>query len=476
MEEKNKMCENCARYEEQKMDILFRVMDDENDVTLTDRKGIVLRVSDSYEKHYAVSMDEIVGKSVYDLEKQGIFKPSVTAIVLQKKRKVTIMQKNKTGDNILTTGVPVFDDSANIQYVISFNAIDIAGMTTLLEKYEKLSELLQKYNTEINYLRMKDLKDKELVSKSKPMADIRQLVSQVADTNANVLITGETGVGKSMIAKMIHRYSGRVKGPFVEINCGTIPTSLIESELFGYEKGAFTGADNKGKHGKIELANNGTLFLDEIGELSVNMQIKLLQVIQEKVIIRIGGLEKTNVDFRLIAATNRDLKKDIKANLFREDLYYRLNVIPLHIPPLRERKEDVTPLVLNFLEQFNKKYKKDISLSVEVYEVLEQQKWPGNIRQVENLIERLVVTAKENFLKLEDLPGDIEVGNLKENIRTEGLLCEMINEYEKVIFINAFKKYKTSIAVGKALGISQSTAARKLREYIPGYAFENRKI
>jgi len=470
------MCENCARYEEQKMDILFRVMDDENDVTLTDRKGIVLRVSDSYEKHYAVSMDEIVGKSVYDLEKQGIFKPSVTAIVLQKKRKVTIMQKNKTGDNILTTGVPVFDDSANIQYVISFNAIDIAGMTTLLEKYEKLSELLQKYNTEINYLRMKDLKDKELVSKSKPMADIRQLVSQVADTNANVLITGETGVGKSMIAKMIHRYSGRVKGPFVEINCGTIPTSLIESELFGYEKGAFTGADNKGKHGKIELANNGTLFLDEIGELSVNMQIKLLQVIQEKVIIRIGGLEKTNVDFRLIAATNRDLKKDIKANLFREDLYYRLNVIPLHIPPLRERKEDVTPLVLNFLEQFNKKYKKDISLSVEVYEVLEQQKWPGNIRQVENLIERLVVTAKENFLKLEDLPGDIEVGNLKENIRTEGLLCEMINEYEKVIFINAFKKYKTSIAVGKALGISQSTAARKLREYIPGYAFENRKI
>ncbi len=470
MDDSNQSCEKCIQGEENKMDILFRVMDKENDVTLTDGKGMVLRVSDSYEEHYGVMKNEIVGKSVFELERQGIFKPSITAIVLKEKRKATIMQKNKAGHSILTTGVPIFDDAGNIEYVISFNSIDIAGMTTLQKKYDKLNELLQEYNSEINQLRMREINDRELITKSKLMTDIKELVLTIADTSANVLITGETGVGKSMIAKMLHQNSSRVDEPFIEINCGTIPASLIESELFGYERGAFTGANTKGKLGKIELANRGTLFLDEIGELPNNIQIKLLQVIQEKVIMRIGGLSKIDVDFRLIAATNRDLKKDIKENLFREDLYYRLNVIPLHIPPLRERPEDITPLVLSFLERFNKKYKKNISLAPEVFEVLEQQNWPGNIRQVENLVERLVVTQKRNLIKIQDMPDYIDVGSFRKNISLDGSLSEMTDAYEKVIFENAFKKYKTSVRVGKALGISQSTAARKLRKYLPGYA------
>lgn len=466
---KKGLCDHCDIYEKEKMDILFQVMDNENDVTLTDGEGIVIRVSDSYEEHYGVTRDEVIGKSVFTLERQGIFKPSVTAVVLEKKRKATILQKNKIGESILATGVPIFDDAGEIQYVISFNSFDIANMTSLHEKYVKLTELMREYNAEINQLQMKEINNKELVTKSRHIAGVFEMISQIADTSANVLITGETGVGKSMIAKIIHQKSGRVDGPFIEINCGTIPENLIESELFGYEKGSFTGANTKGKIGKIELARGGTLFLDEIGELPLNMQIKLLEVIQEKAITRIGGLESIDVDFRLIAATNHDLKKNIRENLFREDLYYRLNVIPIQILPLRERPEDIAPLVQSFLAQFNRKYNREISLAPEVYDVLEEQIWPGNIRQIENLVERLVIMANRSRIGPEDLPDDIDLNVHNNKMEVKGSLDEMIEEYERNIFTNAFKTYKTSVAVGNALGISQTTAARRLRKYVPNY-------
>jgi transcriptional regulator with PAS, ATPase and Fis domain len=404
---KKSLCDQCDIYEQEKMDILFRVMDNENDVTLTDGRGVVIRVSDSYEKHYGVTMEEIIGKSIFDLEGQGIFKPSVTAVVLEKKCKATLLQKNQRGESILTTGVPILDDAGEIQYVISFNSIDIAGMTTLHEKYVKLDELLKEYNAEINQLQMQDLSDKVLVAKSKHMENIYELISHVADTNANVLITGETGVGKSMIAKIIHRKSGRAEGPFIPINCGAIPENLIESELFGYEKGSFTGANEKGKAGRVELAGGGTLFLDEIGELPLSMQTKLLEMIQDKAITRVGGFQKTEVDFRLIAATNHDLKRAVREKRFREDLYYRLNVIPVQILPLRERPEDIGPLVSAFLDQFNRKYARAVTLAPAVFDLLEKQEWPGNIRQIENFMERLVIMVKSDQVGPEDLPDDI---------------------------------------------------------------------
>jgi len=452
------------------MDILFQVMDNENDVTLTDGAGIILRVSDSYEEHFGVTKDYVQGRSVYELEEEGVFKPSVTSVVLKEKRKATIMQTNLKGHNVLTTGVPIFDDDGEIGYVISFNSIDIANVTTIFDEYEKLCELLLNYNNEIHQLRMKEISDKQFVAKSKVMMDIYELISQVADTDANVLITGETGVGKSVVAKIIHETSKRSKGPLIEINGGTIPPNLIESELFGYEKGSFTGADIKGKIGKIELANGGTLLLDEIGELPLDMQIKFLHTIQDKSITRIGGLKKIKVDFRLIAATNKDLKQSIKSNTFREDLYYRLNVIPIHIPPLRDRQADIVPLIISFLGKFNKQYNKSVTFSSDLYSLLEKQTWPGNIRQVENLVERLVVTSKDNNVNIDDLPADMETNIFSGNINYNGVLNDMLSEYEKAIFINAFKKYKTSIAIGKKLGISQTTAARKLRKYVPHYS------
>lgn len=471
MEHKNCICSACKDRDEcrnGKSDIIFRVMDGENDVTLTDGNGVVLRVSDSYELHYGVSIDEVVGESVYDLEKRGIFRPSVTVSVLKERKKVTLLQENKMGETVLTTGVPIFDEAENIEYVISFNSIDIAGMTTLYDKYEKLNGIMQEYNTQLQYLKMKDLQDNAFITRSKSMSDINELILQVADIDANVLVTGETGVGKSMVAKILHGISNRADGPFVEINCGAIPPTLIESELFGYEKGAFTGANSKGKAGKIELANGGILFLDEIGELPLDLQIKLLHVIQQKVISRVGGLEKINVDFRLVTATNKDLEKAVKSGEFREDLYYRINVIAVNIPPLRERRDDIIPLINNFLKKFNALYKKKLVVSHKAMAMLEAYDWPGNIRQVENFVERLVVTFKNKMVEEDDLPKEFS-GTRVRNISYNNSLSDMLDTFEKEIFINAFQKYKTSVAVGKALDISQTTAARKLRKYIPEY-------
>ena len=470
----NCICEQCGNRNQchkDRMDIIFRIMDNENDVTLTDGDGIVLRVSDSYEKHYAVDKDEIIGKSVYELEKQGVFKPSVTVAVLEARKKVTLMQTNKKGEKVLTTGVPILDEAGDVEYIISFNSIDIADVTTLYDNYSKLTELMREYTAEIQHLKMKELEDKSLIAKSKEMSDIHDLVLQVAGIDANVLITGETGVGKSMVAKVLHQASNRSEGPFVEINCGTIPPTLIESELFGYERGAFTGASNKGKLGKIELANGGTLFLDEIGELPLDMQIKILQVIQQKVINRIGSLEKIKVDFRLVAASNKELEKAIKQGEFREDLYYRLSVIDINIPPLRERRDDIIPLILNFIESFNAQYQRELTMSSGALMLMESYDWPGNIRQVENFIERLVVTFKEKTVEADDLPKEFQNGQKKNLNLNNHSLSNMLEEYEKEIFVNALEKYKTSVAIGRALGISQTTAARKLRKYIPNYVY-----
>jgi len=453
----------------EQIELLFQVMDNENDVTLTDGKGVILRVSDSYSSHFAVEKEDVVGKTVYEMEEYGVFRPSVTARVLKEKRKVTLLQTTKTGEKVLTTGVPIFADDGEIEYVISFNSIYIADMTTIDQQYAKLNELMAEYNSELNRLRSRENFDRELVAKSKGMENVREIISQIADTDANVLITGETGTGKSMIARIIHKGSGRAEMPFVDINCGVIPESLIESELFGYERGSFTGASNRGKLGKIELANTGTLFLDEIGELPLSMQLRFLQVTQERTITKIGGLDKIGVDFRLIAATNHDLKKDVSSGAFREDLYYRLNVIPIHIPPLRERPEDMVHLVTLFLKRFNRKYKRDVELSSDAFDLLQAQTWPGNIRQVENQIERIVITSKDPLVRPENLPKDIESTDIYRRAHENCSLRENMEEYERMIFLKAYERHKTSVSVAEALGVSQATAARRLRKYVPDY-------
>lgn len=304
-----------------------------------------------------------------------------------------------------------------------------------------------------------------VVGSSKELQALFDLIEKVADTDANLLLTGETGVGKSMFAKIIHEASNRKNDTFVEINCANIHDNLIESELFGYEEGAFTGANVGGKVGKIEMANNGTLFLDEITEMPLEMQQKFLEAIQHKRIARIGGTKYIDLDFRLITATNRDLEERVQQGKFREDLYYRINVIPMNIPPLRHRESDIISLVLHFTRQNNGKYNLSKSFSKEVMQLFCRYAWPGNVRELENLVERMILTSAGDVIERKELPLYLQqLDRLSEKKNTS--LKESLEFYEKNIILEAYSKYKTSVLVGEKLGISQTSAARKIRKYL----------
>ena len=308
-----------------------------DDMMLSDADGIILRVSENYERNFGFTHDSIVGKSAFDLEANGTFRPCITAEVIRQKKKITATQTiNHTHKNVMTVGIPLFDQNGVLKYAVCFNTVSMEQINTIQQNYRHLQDSLQQYTQEIAELRLRATAT-DLVVKSPAMQRLWTLILNTANTKANILITGETGVGKSAVAKAIHAISNRANGPFIEVNCAVLHENLIESELFGYEKGAFTGAASAGKIGKIELANHGTLFLDEIGELPPHIQSKLLQLIQEKTIERVSGTKRIELDFRLLVATNRNLEEEVQRGLFRSDLFYRLNVIRVHIPPLRQR-------------------------------------------------------------------------------------------------------------------------------------------
>lgn len=300
-----------------------------------------------------------------------------------------------------------------------------------------------------------------IIGQSKIMRDIMYLVKRISLSAANVLITGESGTGKTLFAKIIHHLSPRRKKPFVIVNCSAIPETLLEAELFGYEKGAFTGAYTS-KKGKFELAQGGTIFLDEIGDLSLSIQPKLLRVIQEKEFEKLGKEEPQKVDVRIISATNRNLEELIKVGLFREDLYYRLNVITLHLPPLRERKEDISNLVEYFLHRFNLQYEKEVTLSAEVMEVFYKYNWPGNVRELQNLMERLVILC-DRVITLKDLPSYLIQ---PEGTMAGGQIASPIEKSEKEEIIRALEKtgYVKSRAA-KLLGLTLRQLDYRIKKY-----------
>ena len=304
-------------------------------------------------------------------------------------------------------------------------------------------------------------KDK-IILKSESMKQVVKLAIKVARVDSSVLITGETGVGKEVLARVVHKHSCRVNGPFIKLNCGAIQAELVESELFGYEAGAFTGARREGKLGLIQLADGGTLFLDEIGDLPLNLQVKFLRVLQEREIQRVGGVETKEVDFRLIAATNKSLQDLVKQKKFREDLFYRLDVVPMTIPPLRERKEDILPLALFFLNKFGQRYGLSMRISPEVIEVLLNNDWPGNVRELENTIERLLVTGDTDVAPdhlIHKSSSSKDYGKSCLNLR------DILDETEKHLILQAFEQCKTTREMAEVLGISQSTVVKKMRKY-----------
>lgn len=444
-----------------------------DNIVITDGQGIVLRSSPNCQEIYGKNVQYLIGKTVHDLQKEDIFKPSVTLQVLNEKKEVQVMQRTNTGRIVMATGIPVFDNDKNIIRVISFSH-DLTEIEQMNADYEQLQIKMKHYETEIEELRTKDTNIDGIVIQSTAMKKIWHLIRRMAASDANVVLYGETGVGKSVFARALHKKSDRSKNAFIEVNCGAIPENLFESELFGYEQGAFTGASQKGKLGLIELAHQGTLFLDEIAEISLDHQVKLLKVLEEKVVTRVGGSTAIEVDFRLVTATNRNLSDMVKSGTFREDLYYRLNVIPIDIPALRDRKEDIYHLVHYYLTYFNEKYQTDKVLSTSTIDVLQQYNWPGNVRELENLIERLIVTCDQQTIHPMELPFKhqnrspiTEQGNdVLEAFEQQGMtLKEHIQQVEKEWLQRAYRQYKTTYEMADYLGISQATVVRRLKKY-----------
>jgi Transcriptional regulator containing PAS, AAA-type ATPase, and DNA-binding domains len=297
------------------------------------------------------------------------------------------------------------------------------------------------------------------------MQELLKTALRLSQVDSTVLLLGESGVGKEVIATTIHARSHRKEGPFIAVNCGAIPADLLESELFGYEKGAFTGANREGKSGMFELANGGTLFLDEIGDLPKDFQVKLLRAIQEREIMRVGGSKPRPINVRIIAATNHDLENLVREGKFREDLYFRLNVVPLDIPPLRERKEDIIPLIYSFKNKFSKAYEINKDIMPEVYDILLQYQWPGNVRELENVIERLMVTTTGDTIGINDIPKHL-INYTPDNhpeIKVQGIipLKEAVNTVERQLITNALKQFGSTYKAARVLQVDQSTIVRK---------------
>ncbi|MDR1043311.1 MAG: sigma 54-interacting transcriptional regulator [Clostridiales Family XIII bacterium] len=419
-------------------------------IYITDENGMTQRVNKAFEESTGINREAVRDKNVLALEEEGYFRPSVYGIVIKEKRTISFLQKGK-GWTAIATGAPVCDENGKIYRVIS-NARD-------LDEIKKITTYMESSPVEEG-----EDEDEFIVAESKEMKQVLDTAKQVADVDSNVLISGESGVGKGVVARYIHRHSHRKGEAFVEINCGAIPDNLLESELFGYEGGAFTGADKKGKIGLIELADKGTLFLDEIGELPMMLQVKLLNFLQSRNITRVGGTKERALDVRVVAATNRDLSTMVAEGLFRDDLFYRLHVVPIFIPPLRERPEDIYPAAQYFARKYMKRYNKEIEVSDESLSSLLHHRWMGNMRELENYMERMVVMSNS-----EDIPRNMEQPENhrpKDSTVNHMTIAEMLERYEAEIVRTAYNDNPTTYKLAEALGISQPSASRKIKKYI----------
>lgn len=449
---------------------LEHILDNSYDgVAIANRDGITEQVNKAWDRLTGLKREDVIGVPLNQLVKKGYFSDSVTMKIINTNRPTTIFQKMKSGKQAVMTGSPIFDKEGNLHKVI-INIRDITELYQLKKTLENKNILAEKYKAEITLVRLKQNNEESIIAESKIMRDVIDLSARVARVESTVSLSGESGVGKGVIARFIHQHSERSEQPFITINCGAIPPELLESELFGYVGGAFTGASSKGKIGMFELANNGTLFLDEIGEIPLNLQVKLLHVLQEKEVNRVGGTSSKKLNIRIISATNKDLLSLIDKGEFREDLYYRLSVVPLLIPPLRSRKEDITPLVAHYLSLYNKKYSMHKSVSSDLMNVMQEYDWPGNIRELSNMIERMMVTTHGDILNAHNFPHTKGIiknqSSVTDDLADEGLptLEEASIQLESELINKALRMGKTQIKAAELLGISLSTFIRKFKK------------
>ncbi len=438
-------------------------------IYISDGDGNTLFVNKSYTRITGIPPERVLGRNVVDIIEEGlIYKNAVTLEVIKQKKTVNSIGESLVNKNkMLITGSPIFDKKGRVKKVVINNRAmtDLDEIKSQLEKTQTKLKIFQEENIvkeqELSHLRKSQIDKSSLVGECPAIQNIKMLISQVAPTDASVLITGPTGTGKEILANEVVKHSRRHDKPFIKINCSAIPENLLESELFGYEKGTFTGASKEGRIGLFEIANGGTLLLDEIGDMSMDLQCKLLRVLQEKEVKRIGAHKPVAVDVRIISATNKDIKQEIKRGTFREDLYYRINVLPINLPSLSERGDDIDLFKEYFLKKFNKKYAKNLQLNNKTVRVLKEYRWPGNIREFENVIERLVIIANdaatahglvESMLHMEEDISDTESGKSYK---------ELVHDFERQLLRKALDKYRTTTNAAKHLQLDQSTIVKK---------------
>lgn len=438
-------------------------------VYITDGEGTTLLVNDESCKTGGLTRREVMGINMRTLEESGFIKESITLKTLASHKEEHMIQDLGDGGKVYATSHPIYNDG-KIDLVVTTER-DITEMETLKELLKEKEQTTKKYEEEIEYLKSRSmaLKGNVIATDMKSRLLIKTAL-RVAKLDTTVLLTGESGTGKEVFANLIYKNSDRVGKPFIKVSCAAIPENLIETEFFGYVKGAFTGADSNGKRGFFELANSGTIFLDEIGDIPIHLQSKLLRVLQEREVIRVGGSTPIPLDIRLIAATKVNLLNAVETGTFREDLFYRLNVVPLEIPPLRERKQDIGTLAENFVNENNRHYKLSKRLTIEAIKALEKYDWPGNVRELQNVIERSAISFDGDEItkfQIERLlyPKDTGAFIPEAEPRSDITIDEMIAEYERNILEGTLEKYKNASQAACVLGMNKSTMSRRMSKY-----------
>ena len=431
-------------------------------VLLTNGEGTTLFVNPAFCRHSGISPDEIIGRSVFEIAEEGVlFKHSVSADVIRSKRSVsgTGFMRSINGKTIngYASGVPLFDENGDIRMVVS-SVMDVDELKTRFEQFRNT----QRENSAIQIFESFG-EGRAVVAEDESMKKLQRILALAAPTDVTILITGESGVGKEIIADLVFRNSPRRDKPYVKVNCTAIPANLLESELFGYEKGAFTGASSSGKAGLFEIANHGTILLDEIGDLPIELQTKLLRVLQEKEVMRLGGTKPRPLDVRVIAATNSNLRQKIQEGKFREDLFYRLSVVPVYVPPLRERKSDIIPMVKHFFEEYCEKHGRSLILPESSYVNFESYDWPGNVRELQNVIEYLVICSENGVFDEAKLA---EILGVPENVNSGDVgLHEAVARFEKELIASAVQKTGGIRKAAAYLKVDPSTVSRKAKKY-----------
>ena len=432
-------------------------------LSVCDDKGHYLRVNAKYLQITGLSREEIIGKTIGDLKKAKYYDVILYWKVLETRKPGSVIQTTLPGRQLVTTGIPILDENGSVRFVLTF-VRDVTSLEELKEQIAEQQNIIARYQQDKT--REEGVLQGLFVGQSKSGNRLKAFLYKVAPFDATVFLHGETGVGKSVLAKALHQDSPRRKGPFIKIDCGAIPEHLVESELFGYAPGAFSGASDKGKAGMLELADKGTLLLDEIAELPLHMQSRLLRFLQDREIVRLGSTDVRKVDARIIAATNKNLEAEVQAGRFREDLYYRLCVVECRIPPLRERWEDIIPFAQHFLEKWSKCYRKRLTITPEVCARFVTYSWPGNIRELEHLMESLVITSEPPSIHLSALPERFHAASPPSSPDMDAsgkTLKAIISGMERELLRKAMEQGQTADDICQRYAISRSSLFRKLK-------------